>query len=64
MIELTLPDMTCGHCASVVTRSIRALDPQARVVVTLATHQVNIESGESRDNLAEALAEAGYPATD
>ncbi|MEO5669655.1 MAG: heavy-metal-associated domain-containing protein [Ramlibacter sp.] len=61
MIELNLPDMTCGHCASVVAKTVSLVDPQAKVQVDLATKNVTIESGEERGEFAEALTEAGYP---
>ena len=61
MIELNLPDMTCGHCASVVAKTISLVDPQAKARVDLVTKSVTIESGEERANFAVALTEAGYP---
>lgn len=61
-IELTLPDMTCGHCVMTVTRTVQALDPQAQVQTDLATHQVRIETTQSADAVKAALAEEGYPA--
>jgi copper chaperone len=61
MIELTVPDMTCGHCAGVVTRSIKLEDPDARVSIALAEHRVSVETREARERIVEALREAGYP---
>lgn len=62
MIELTLPDMTCGHCVRTVTETVRKLDAQARVDADLPTHRVRIESSRSAEELSVALAEEGYPA--
>ena len=31
-IELTLPDMTCGHCAKTVTSTVLQVDPEERLV--------------------------------
>lgn len=62
MIELNLPDMSCGHCASTVTQTCKLVDPAARVEVDINTKTVKIESSEDRQDFAEALAEAGYPA--
>lgn len=62
MIEFKIPDMSCGHCASVIAKTVRQADPQAKVEVDVQTKTVRIESGEDCHSLAEALAEAGYPA--
>jgi copper chaperone len=62
-IELTLPDMTCGHCVKTVTATAQRLDPEARVQTDLATHRVTIDSATVGQAAFEAaLAEEGYPA--
>jgi copper chaperone len=61
-IELTLPDMTCGHCVKTVTATAQRLDPQAQVRTDLATHRAVFETSVARDVLAKALADEGYPA--
>jgi copper chaperone len=62
-IELTLPDMTCGHCVKTVTRTAQRLDPAATVQTDLATHRVTIDgTGVAREAFEAALAEEGYPA--
>lgn len=61
MLEFKLPDMSCGHCAATVTKTARLVDPQARVDVDLETKKVKIESGQGRDEFAQALTQAGYP---
>ncbi|HQX60600.1 MAG: heavy-metal-associated domain-containing protein [Rhodoferax sp.] len=61
MLEFTINDMSCGHCASVITKTVRSLDAQAKVDVDLAHKKVQIESTEDRATIAEALTEAGYP---
>lgn len=61
MIELNLPDMTCGHCASTVTQTIAFVDPAAKVEVDLNAKLVKIQSSEDRTDFADALTEAGYP---
>jgi copper chaperone len=61
-IELTLPDMTCGHCVKTVTAVARRVDPAARVRTDLATHRVQIDSeAAARDAFESALAAEGYP---
>ena len=63
MTEFNVNAMSCGHCVSMVTKTVKALDPQARVEVDLATRKVKVESTEDRATIAAALEEAGYPAT-
>jgi copper chaperone len=63
-IELTLPNMTCGHCVKTVTATVQRLDPQARVQTDLATHRAVFETGVAREMLVKALADEGYPAAD
>ena len=61
-IELTLPDMTCGHCVRTVTRTEQQLDPQASVSTDLSTHTAVIDTTLARDLLLKVLAAEGYPA--
>jgi copper chaperone len=61
MIELNLPDMTCGHCASTVAKTVAFVDPAAKVEVDLDNKKVRIQSTEQRQDFAEALTDAGYP---
>ena len=61
MIEFKLPDMSCGHCVGVVTRTVHETDPQATVEVDLPSQTVRIQSAGERRAFADALAEAGYP---
>jgi len=56
-----LPGMQCGRCVSSVARAVIELDPHARIAPELARRQVRVLSGLGREELAEALAEAGYP---
>lgn len=61
-IELTLPTMTCGHCAKSVTAAVQRVDPQAGLKIELPTHRVQIESDRPREAFTTALAEEGYAA--
>lgn len=62
-IELTLPDMTCGHCVKTVTEVVQQLDPNARVQADVAHHKVTVETTTPAATLKAALAEEGYPAS-
>ncbi|KPF41559.1 heavy metal transporter [beta proteobacterium AAP51] len=61
MIAFEVNDMTCGHCASTITKALKAADKDAKVQVDLATHRVQVEpvSADAAE-LAEAIRDAGY----
>lgn len=59
-MEFIVPDMTCGHCAGVITRALKDSDPACTVVIDLPAHRVTIESTQDRDSLRQALIDAGY----
>lgn len=62
MIEFEVKDMSCGHCASVIAKTVKLVDPEARVqVVDLDSKKVTVKSTKDRAYLAEALTETGYP---
>jgi copper chaperone len=60
MIEIQVRDMTCGHCASAVTKAVREADAAARCEIDLAARKVTIASGQPAAEFVEAIAEAGY----
>jgi Cu+-exporting ATPase len=64
MYELTVEDMSCGHCVGRVTKSVQALDQAAKVEVDLATKKVKVDSTADLDAIAQAIDAAGYPVTD
>jgi copper chaperone len=61
MHEFHLPDMTCGHCASMVSIALKQFDPSCEIQLDLPQHLVRVKSGEERESLVETLTEAGYP---
>lgn len=60
MLDFQLPTMTCQHCVKVVTQTVQAADPDARIEIDLAVHRLQVETGVGRDELAARLADAGY----
>lgn len=60
MIEIAVNDMTCGHCASAVTKAVRETDPAARCEIDLAAKRVRIATAQPAQDFVEAIAEAGY----
>lgn len=62
MLKLNVPDMTCGHCAGVVTKAVRSVDAGAEVTVDLKTQTVTINANSDVAAFTQALEVAGYPA--
>ena len=62
MIELSVDNMTCGHCVNAVTKALKAVDPKATVDVDLEAKRVRVETRQPLEVLTKALGEAGYPA--
>ena len=61
MTTFFVPDMTCGHCTSAITKAVNAVDPAARMQFDLPTHRVDIESGKlDAAVLRKTIADAGY----
>lgn len=63
MYEIKVEGMTCNHCVSKVTRSIKAVDTEAGVEVDLKIRMVRVRTTISIDELMDALDDAGYPGT-
>jgi copper chaperone len=59
-VELTVDGMSCGHCVRAVTGAIQALDPAARVEVTLESGTIRAETSLTAAQVAAAVAEEGY----
>lgn len=63
MIRLNVPDMSCGHCAGVITKAMKTLDPDATVAFDMHNHMVEVGSTHPAAEIMKALEKAGYPAT-
>lgn len=62
-MKFNVPDMTCGHCVSTVTKAVKALDAAADVKADLAAKTVTVETSAPAAAVSKALDEAGYPNT-
>lgn len=61
MISFEVQDMTCGHCASTITKAVQATDQAAQVRIDLAAHRVDIDAGAAdAQALRAAISDAGY----
>ncbi|WP_050467118.1 heavy-metal-associated domain-containing protein [Herbaspirillum chlorophenolicum] len=56
----TVNDMTCNHCASVITKAVKDVDANARVEIAVADKRVVIDSAFPAQDFSEAIADAGY----
>ncbi|RQO55616.1 copper chaperone [Paucibacter sp. KBW04] len=59
--DFKLPDMSCGHCVAAITRALGEVDDQAKLDFKRDTRELQVQSDLSREDLATALTEAGYP---
>ncbi|OXY83382.1 heavy-metal-associated domain-containing protein [Oceanimonas doudoroffii] len=57
---LTVPDMTCGHCVGVISAVLTELDPDCELSFELASRRVEIGTRLPREEIVEALSDAGY----
>jgi copper chaperone len=62
MYEIQVERMTCGGCASRVTKAVLSLDEDAEVNVDLKSKLVRITSTSESTELVKAISGAGYPA--
>jgi copper chaperone len=60
MLDLTIPDMTCGGCARGVTAAIKSIDPAAELVIDVETHKVQVKTSASAAAVKAAVVEAGF----
>ncbi len=60
MIEFQVQDMTCGHCASSITKAVKEVDAAGRCEVDLAAKRVRIESAQPAEEFRAAIEEAGF----
>lgn len=60
MVTFQVNDMTCGRCASAISRAVASVDKAARLEIRIQEKLVRVDSGASAAELAEAIQEAGY----
>ncbi|CAM4100396.1 heavy-metal-associated domain-containing protein [Bordetella tumulicola] len=61
-IQFNVPDMTCGHCVSTITKAIQQAVPGANVTTDLPGHRVMVEGTSDLEVVRQAIADAGYEA--
>lgn len=63
MIKLSIPEMSCGHCAGVIAKTVKELDQDAVITFDMPARTVELDTGAAREQVLASLAEAGYPAS-
>lgn len=62
MMKFSIPDMSCGHCSGVITKTIKELDPAATVEFDMAARTATVHTVADAGTLGAALTAAGYSA--
>ena len=60
MLKLKVAGMTCGGCASSVTRAVIAAAPGTKVSVDLKSGEVAIDGAANKQAVVSAIEDAGY----
>lgn len=61
MLVLKVKDMSCGHCAATIEKTVKGVDADARVEINLASKTVHVDGAADTAAIVAALDEAGYP---
>ena len=61
MYELEVEKMSCGHCITAVTKSVQAVDADAKVEIDLAQRKVRVQTDAELAEISAAIVNAGYP---
>ncbi|HZV65669.1 MAG TPA: heavy-metal-associated domain-containing protein [Telluria sp.] len=61
MITLSIPNISCGHCARAIKAAVLELDPAAVVEIDIDARTAAIDTTADAARLRERLAAEGYP---
>jgi copper chaperone len=59
-VKFRVPDMTCGHCVQTITEAIHGIDPGAKVLALLDSHELAIDTQATAATLETAIRAEGY----
>lgn len=62
MTQISVPDMSCGHCRASVEAALAAVPGTGRVEVDLATRRVRVDDTAAPAAVLAALDAIGFPA--
>ncbi|MDQ8030838.1 heavy metal-binding protein [Bordetella genomosp. 1] len=63
MLKLSVPQITCGHCAGTIDRAVLAVDPDANVHVDVPARTVIVDTDADEEMIRAAISAAGYTNT-
>jgi len=64
MITFEVKDMTCGHCAGLITKALKDLDSAAKVTIDIDHHLISVVPIEATvEEVRDVIVEAGYTPT-
>ena len=59
-MKLLVKDMTCEHCASVITQAVKALDTAAHISVDISSKIVTVSTKIDNEDILDAILDEGY----
>jgi copper chaperone len=59
-MEFKVADMSCGGCASAISKAIAKLDPAAKVHIDVAAKTVKVDSSLNQGQIAHAIEQANF----
>lgn len=60
MTTFRIPDMTCGHCASTISRAVASVAKDALIDFNMQEKLVRISGDTPEAELADAITNVGY----
>lgn len=60
MLKLKVSGMTCGGCASSVTRAVTAAAPGTKVSIDLKSGEVAVDGDAAKQAVVAAIEDAGF----
>lgn len=61
-MQFLVEDLSCNHCAGVITKAILNVDPEAAIQIDIPSRTVQVQTAQSVPAISAVLADAGYPA--
>ena len=59
-MRFSVPDMSCGHCRSSITKALASLDPSAQVAIDGEGRTIEVSTDRRPEEVQHALRQVGY----
>lgn len=63
-MNLSIPDMSCGHCRQSITSALTELDPAGDVTFDMEKRQIHVQTSSSPADVIEQLSKIGFDAVE